>query len=78
MDLYFFISGCASIPAPLITSGKGTDKKITINPSSLTITDVEEENLTIKLRQISQLYKSGILSNEEYQQLKKKILEKGF
>ena len=74
----FLISGCASVPAPLLTKAKGKDKKIAINPSPLAITDVEEKNLTIKLRQISQLHKAGILSNAEYQQLKKKVLGKGF
>ena len=74
----FLISGCASDPAPLLTSVKGTGKKIAINPSPLTVTDVGDENLTIKLRQISQLHKAGILSKEEYQQLKKKLLKKGF
>ena len=72
------IFGCASAPAPLLNSEKGTDKKIAINRSPLAITDVKKEKITIKLRQIRQLYKAGILSNEEYQQLKKKIFEKGF
>ena len=76
--VFFLISGCASDPAPLLTSEKGMDNKIAINPSPLAVTDVEDENLTIKLRQISQLNKAGILSKEEYQQLKKKLLKKGF
>ena len=38
----FVISGCASVPAPLLTSEKGTDKKIAINRSPLAINDVEK------------------------------------
>ena len=74
----FLISGCASDPAPFRTSEKGMDKKVAINPSPLAVTDVGDENFTIKLRQIGQLHKAGILSKEEYQKLKKKLLKKGF
>ena len=50
------LSGCASVPASLLTTAKGTDKKIAINPNTLPIIDVEEKKFTIKLRQISQLH----------------------
>jgi hypothetical protein len=53
-------------------------KKIAINPNPLAIIDVGEESLTKKLREITQLHKEGILTDEEYQQQKKKLLKKGF
>ena len=46
----FVIFGCASVPAPLLTTAKATDKKIAINPSPLATTDVGKKNLTIKFR----------------------------
>jgi hypothetical protein len=53
-------------------------KKIAINPNPLAIIDVGEESLTKKLRELSLLNKEGILTNEEYQQQKNKLLKKGF
>ena len=43
-----------------------------------TIVDVGEEGFTKKLREITKLHKEGILTDDEYQQQKNKVLEKGF
>jgi hypothetical protein len=53
-------------------------KKSTNDSTPLPIINVTEEDLTKKLREITQLHKDGILTDEEYQQQKKQLLKKGF
>jgi hypothetical protein len=55
-----------------------TCKKIATAPRPTHIVNVDEENFTKKLREITKLYKDGILTDNEYQQQKHKVLEKGF
>ena len=60
-------------------SVRGTaHRKIANSPNPLAIINVTEEDLTKKLREITQLNKDGILTDEEYQQQKKQLLKKGF
>jgi hypothetical protein len=53
-------------------------KKSTNDSKPLAIINVTEEGLTKKLREITQLHKDGILTDDEYQQQKKILLKKGF
>jgi hypothetical protein len=53
-------------------------KKVANAPRPTAIIDVSEEDFTKKLRELTQLHKEGILTDEEYQQQKNKLLKKGF
>ena len=53
-------------------------KKVRSQPSPIPIVDTGEEKLTKKLRELKKLHDDGILTKEEYEQQKSKLLEKGF
>jgi hypothetical protein len=53
-------------------------KKVRNQPSPTPFVDVGEEKLTKQLRELKKLLDDGILSKEEYEKQKTKLLEKGF
>jgi hypothetical protein len=53
-------------------------KKVRSQPSPTPIVDVGEEKLTKTLRELKKLLDDGVLSKEEYETQKTKLLEKGF
>lgn len=53
-------------------------KKVRNQPSPTPIVDVGEESLTKKLRELKKLQDDGVLTKEEYESQKRKLLEKGF
>lgn len=53
-------------------------KKIRSQPSPIPIVESGEESLTKKLRELKKLLDDGILTKEEYETQKSKLLEKGF
>ena len=53
-------------------------KKVRSQPSPTPIVDSSEEKLTKKLRELKKLLDDGILTKEEYEHQKSKLLEKGF
>jgi len=53
-------------------------KKVRKQPSPTPIVNAGEETLTKKLRELKKLLDDGILSKEEYENQKTKLLEKGF
>jgi hypothetical protein len=53
-------------------------KKVRNQPSPTPIIDSSEEKMTKKLRELNKLYNDGILTKEEYEQQKSKLLENGF
>jgi len=53
-------------------------KKVRNQPSLTQIIDAGEENLTKKLRELKKLQDDGILSKEEYEKQKSRLLDKGF
>lgn len=53
-------------------------KKVRNQPSPIQIIDAGEENLTKKLRELKKLLDDGILSKEEYEKQKSRLLDKGF
>jgi hypothetical protein len=53
-------------------------KKVRNQPSPTQIIDAGEENLTKKLRELKKLQDDGILSKEEYEKQKSRLLDKGF
>jgi hypothetical protein len=53
-------------------------KKVRNQPSPIPIVEAGEEKLTKKLRELKKLLDDGILSKEEYEKQKTKLLEKGF
>jgi uncharacterized protein DUF4156/putative oligomerization/nucleic acid binding protein len=53
-------------------------KKVRNEPSPILIRETSEENLTKKLRELKKLLDDGILSRDEYEKQKTKLLEKGF
>lgn len=53
-------------------------KKLRNKPSPTPIEEVGEEKLTKKLRELKKLQDDGVLSKDEYENQKAKLLEKGF
>lgn len=53
-------------------------KKVRNQPSPIPIVDTGEEKLTKKLRELKKLLDDGVLSKEEFENQKTKLLEKGF
>lgn len=53
-------------------------KKVRSQPSPTPIVDSGEEKLTKKLRELKKLLDDGVLTKEEYEHQKSKLLEKGF
>lgn len=53
-------------------------KKVRSQPSPTPIVDAGEEKLTKQLRELKMLLDDGVLSKEEYEQQKSKLLDKGF
>ena len=53
-------------------------KKVRNQPSPTPIIEAGEETLTKKLRELKSLFDDGILTQEEYKEQKKKLLDKGF
>lgn len=53
-------------------------KKIRNQPSPIPILSTGEESLTKKLRELKKLRDDGVLTKEEYETLKSRVLEKGF
>ncbi len=53
-------------------------KKVRSQPSPIPIVETGEETLTKKLRELKKLLDDGILTKEEYENQKRKLLEKGF
>ena len=53
-------------------------KKIRNQPSATPIIDTGEEKLTKKLHELKKLLDDGILTKEEYESQKSRLLEKGF
>lgn len=53
-------------------------KKVRNQPSPIPILEAGEEKLTKKLRELKKLVDDGVLTKEEYENQKSKLLEKGF
>jgi Short C-terminal domain len=53
-------------------------KKLRDQPTATPGKEAGEEKLTKQLRELKKLYDDGVLSKEEYEQQKTKLLEKGF
>ena len=53
-------------------------KKVRNQPSATPIVEVGEEKMTKKLRELKKLLDDGVLSKEEYEKQKSKLLDKGF
>lgn len=53
-------------------------KKVRNQPSATPIVDISEEKMTKKLRELKKLLEDGVLSKEEHEEQKFKLLEKGF
>lgn len=53
-------------------------KKVRNQPSPTPIVEIGEEKLTKQLRELKKLLDEGVLSKEEYENQKTKLLEKGF
>lgn len=53
-------------------------KKVRSQPSPTPIIEAGEEKLTKKLRELKKLLDDGVLTKEEYENQKSKLLEKGF
>ena len=53
-------------------------KKVRTQPSAIPIIDAGEEKLTKKLYELKKLLDDGVLTKEEYESQKNRLLEKGF
>ena len=53
-------------------------KKVRSQPSATPIIDIGDEKLTKKLHELKKLLDDGVLTKEEYESQKSKLLEKGF
>lgn len=53
-------------------------KKVRSQPSATPIIDTGEEDLTKKLRELKKLLDEGVINREEFEDQKRKLLERGF
>lgn len=53
----------------------GQDMRETLKQDNVTVNQTQDKNVAAKLKEIKELYESGLISEEEYQTTRRKILD---